>query len=99
MAGDVDGDHVAEQDPGPAQGGVQADGDVARLDHAGGDVGQQGAVEQVVGGAGQDQVGGVGRQVLLQAPHAVEAGEAAADDQHGGTPLEVLCAAGELMGR
>jgi hypothetical protein len=97
VAGDVDSDHVAEQDPGPAQGGVQADGDVPRLDHTGGDVGQQGAVQQVVGGAGKDQVGGVGRQVLLEAPYAVEAGEAAADDQHPGTPLG-CCAHGGAHG-
>ena len=79
---DVDGDHVPEQHLGPAQGGVQPDGDVAWLDHAGGHVGQQRAVEEVVGGAGQQQLGGVGGQVLLQAAHAVEPGEAAADDQH-----------------
>jgi hypothetical protein len=87
VALDVDRDHVAEQHLGPVQGGVQADGDVARLDHAGGHVGQQGAVEEVVGRAGQQQVGGVGGQVLLEAPHAVEAGEAAADDQHPGAPV------------
>jgi hypothetical protein len=92
-ATDVDADHVPEQHPGPAQGGVQADGDVTRLDHPGGHVGQQGAVEEVVGGADQQQLGGVGGQELLQPPHAMEAGEAAADHQHGG-PSGRCCAVG-----
>jgi hypothetical protein len=90
---EVDGDHVAEQHLGPAQAGMEADGDVAGLHHPGGHVRQQGAVEEVVGRAGQEQLGGGGRQVLLQPPHAVEPGEAAADDEHHGTAFR-CCAVG-----
>ena len=79
MRRQVDVAHPAEDQAHPGQQAPEGDGDVPGLDHAGGDLGQQRAVEQVVGGVDEHEVGLVGRQVALQVTEREEAREPTAD--------------------
>jgi hypothetical protein len=55
---------------------------VPGLDDARRDLGQQRAVEQVVGGIDEHQVRPIRRQLALQATQGIKAGEASADHDH-----------------
>src|ERR687886_1024708 len=74
-------DGVAQNHPRPPQMPVQGHGDVARVYRARGHLGQERAVEQVVGWAYQYEFGVVRPEPLLQLAGAGEPREAGADDQ------------------
>jgi hypothetical protein len=79
---EVDIGDVTEYRNGTTQRLTQRDSEVAGIEHTGSDLGQEGAVEQVVSGSDEAQYRLIRSEKPLESAQGVEAGEASAYHHH-----------------